>query len=498
MDQYELIRTGCRVYGKNISELSRMTGHSRNTIKKAIRGEPWGYKAREHQPFPVLGPYLSTITEWLVGDKDKPKKQRHTARRVYNRLLEEQGYPGSESTVRRYVRFARMDLGLDGSRAFIPCDPEAGYEAEVDWGTATALLAGVEVRLKFFCMRSKYSGKHFVRFYPCERQQVFFDAHIHAFSFFGGVFPVLIYDNLTTAVYKVLCGRNRIEQESFGKFRAYHNFEPRFCNPASGNEKGGVEGLVGFARRNYMVPVPEAASLEELNEKILARCVSYGSHKIDGRERTVHELYDEEKSHLLSLPEGVFSNVRTFGVRIDKYATVRVDKNRYSVPSRYAGFSANVSGYADRVEIFAGLKRIAVHERSYGNNKWILNPDHYLELIRERPMAFNSARPIRQWRQSWPDSLNTLLSRFCRAQGETKGIKDFINVLMFYRDYSVEAIERAVLQAVEKDISSSDGVRHLLVYAQSPQPAIAPLNAWPWPSLPPPDITVYAQLGGVQ
>ena len=165
MDQYEMIRTGCRVYGQNISEMARITGHSRNTIKKAIRGEPWGYKERAHQPFPVLDKYLTVIDGWLTGDKDKPKKQRHTARRVYNRLVEEHCYKGSESTVRRYVRFAKMSLGIDTLCAFIPCDPEAGHEGEVDWGTATAILAGEEIRLKFFCMRSKYSGKHFVRFY---------------------------------------------------------------------------------------------------------------------------------------------------------------------------------------------------------------------------------------------------------------------------------------------------------------------------------------------
>jgi len=241
MDQYEMIRTGCRVYGQNISEMARMTGHSRNTIKKAIRGEPWGYQERVHQPFPVLDKYLTVIDGWLMGDKDKPRKQRHTARRIYNRLVEEHGYKGSEPTVRRYVRFAKLSLGIGTSCAFIPCDPEAGREGEVDWGTATAILGGGEIRLKFFCMRSKYSGKHFVRFYFCERQQAFFDAHIHAFSFFGGIFPVVIYDNLSTAVEKVLRGRDRIEQEGFGKFRAYYSFDARFCNPDSGHEKGGLE-----------------------------------------------------------------------------------------------------------------------------------------------------------------------------------------------------------------------------------------------------------------
>ena len=136
MDQYELVRTGHRVYGRNISELARMTGHSRNTIKKAIRGEAWGYKERTHQPFPVLDGYLGIIDGWLEGDKDRPKKQRHTGRRVYNRLVEEHGYEGSESTVRRYVRFAKMRFGLDLPRAFVPCDPEAecnGYGRVCPW-----------------------------------------------------------------------------------------------------------------------------------------------------------------------------------------------------------------------------------------------------------------------------------------------------------------------------------------------------------------------------
>jgi hypothetical protein len=152
--------------------------------------------------------------------------------------------------------------------------------------------------------------------------------------------------------------------------------------------------------------------------------------------------------------------------------------------------------HADRLEIFIGAKRVATHERSCGNNKWIRSDHHYLELIEQRPMAFNSARPIRQWRKSWPQALNTLLERFCRGQGETKGIKDFIAVLMFYRDYAAGEIEAAVLLALENNISTSDGVRHLLSYPGDADTTIAPLVSWP--SLPPPNIAVYGQLGGVQ
>jgi transposase len=496
MDQYEFIRTAHRVYGKNISELSRMTGHSRNTVKKALTGEPCGYKEREQQPFPVLGPFLGTIDEWLQDDLSRPKKQRHTARRIYNRLVAEHGYTGGESTVRHYVRDAKARLGFTGTEAYIPGDPEAGYEAEVDWGTASAILGGKLTQLKIFCMRSKYSGKHFVRAYPCERQQAFFDAHLHAFQFFLGIFAVLIYDNLTAAVRKILQGRDRIEQETFGRFRAYHSFEARFTNANAGHEKGGVEGLVGFVRRNYLVPVPEAADLDELNEKLLLQCQSYGSHVIAGRTQPVETLYEQEKSHLLDLPKEAYTNELVRVGRVDKYSTVIIDKNRYSVPTSYAGRQVSVSLGVDKVSIHLKSRQLATHKRLYGNNKWQLDPDHYLDLLQKRPQAYHSARPIRQWRPSWPKELEKLQVRFCEVQGETKGIKDFITVLMFYRSFATEEVEAAVKLAMEKGISSSEGVRHLLHAANDVSQPTTTLAGWE--SLPATDVSQYGQLGDMQ
>lgn len=494
LDQYEFIRTAHRVYDQSISKIAKTTGHSRNTVKKALRGEPWGYKEREHQPFPALGDYLEIIDGWLEADKDKPRKQRHTARRIFNRLKEEYGFKGCEATVGRYIRIAKAKIGLDTPGAFIPCDPDVGREAEVDWGTAVAIIAGEEQRLKFFCMRSKYSGKHFVRFYPCERQQAFFDAHIRAFAFFGGIFPVLIYDNLTTAVRKVLHGKARIEQEEFTKFKAYCSFEARFCNPGAGHEKGGVEGLVGFARRNYMVPVPEAQSLEELNEKIFRQCAAWGGHKAAGRQATADELHEAEKTHLLPLPDEAFSNIKIQNSRADKYATVMADKNRYSVPSAYAGFKIKVLLHVDKIELFGSGKKLATHERVFGNNKWRLNPDHYLDLIKRRPQAFESARPIRQWRAAWPEELNALLESFKKSQGQTKGVKDFVSVLMYYRDYRADEIEAAAALAVENNISASQGVLHILLCSNERGNKIEPLPNWS--RLPAPDLSVYGQLGG--
>lgn len=495
MDQYELIRTAHRKYGKNISELSRMTGHSRNTIKKAIRGEAWGYKERTQQPFPVLAPYLSTIDKWLESDKKQEKKQRHTARRIYNRLISECGFKGGESTVRRYVRFSKIKLGLDSPGAFVPCDPGLGQEGEVDWGTAHGIINGKKIKLKFFCMRSKYSGKHFVRMYPCERQQAFFDGHVYAFSFFGGVFPVLIYDNLTTAVRKVLQGKKRLEQESYKKFRAYYSFESRFCTPGQGHEKGGVEGMVGFVRRNYMVPIPEAESLEELNEKLLDSCRQYGSHTISGREQSVDVLFSQEKQSLISLPQTPFCNIQVHAGKADKYSTVIVDKNRYSVPSRYAGYPVKVQAMVDRVDIYFGGKKIASHFRLFNNNKWSLHPDHYLELIQQRPQSFDFARPILQWKKQWPECLHNLLERFRNSLGQTGGTKDFLNVLMLYRDYDTDEVESAVALALEQGVSNSGGIRHILIYLNSPACIIPAVTGWEGSSVP--DLSRYDQLGGI-
>lgn len=494
VDQYEFIRTSYRVYGKKIKEIARETGHSKNTIKKILRGEYKGYKERDNQPFPVLEPYLEIIDGWLESDKENPKKQRHTAVRVYNRLKTEHGFKGAETTVRRYVREAKLRLGLNGQQAFIPSDPEAGIEAEVDWGRCQAIIGGKAITLKFFCMRSKFSGKHFVRCYPCERQQALFDGHIRAFSFFGGVFPILIYDNLSTAVQKIYMGKKRDLQESFHKFRAYYNFTPVFCNRGQGHEKGGVEGLVGYARRNYMVPIPKSDTLEQLNEQLLAACMAYGDNRIDGREHTVKELYEQEKRHLIALPDLPFSNLQTVSGKINKYATVVIDKNRYSTPTRYVNCKADVVLHVDRVEIFYANKKIASHDRMFSNNQWSLDPDHYLELIQQRPQAFYSARPIRQWRSSWPDCLERLLELFAKKQGETKGVKDFISVLMLYKEHDAKSIEVAIEKALDANTGSSDAVKHLLIKPHGQGADFGSLKNWQ--TLPPPDVSVYHQIGG--
>jgi hypothetical protein len=244
-----------------------------------------------------------------------------------------------------------------------------------------------------------------------------------------------------------------------------------------------------------MVPVPVADSLEDLNRKLLQACLAYGSHRIAGREHTVNELYEEEKEYLLSLPDIPFSNLKTAGAKVDKYATVVVDKNRYSVPAGYAYCKVNVVLHVGRVEVFYGSKKIASHDRLYGNNKWSLLPEHYLELIQQRPQAFESARVIRQWRPSWPFCLERLLDTCCQKQGHTKGIKDFISVLMLYKDHAARDIESAVETALSSGAGSSEAVEHILIHKEiDDEQSFSALDNWQ--TLPPPDVSVYGQIGG--
>ncbi|WP_029165579.1 IS21 family transposase [Aminiphilus circumscriptus] len=494
VDQYEYIRTAHRVYGKNVSEIARETGHSRNTVKKVLRGEFTGYSPRKIQPSPVLGPYHEIIYRWLKEDIESPKKQRHTAKRIYTRLVSEYGFTGSETTVRRHVSSVKRSLGLKSSEAFVPLEPSPRGEAEVDWGSATVFLGGEAVRVKIFCMRSKYSGNPFVRLYPCERQQAFFDGLSRGFLYYGGVFPVMIFDNLTAAVEKVLLGKERKEQASFVRFRSWYTFESRFCSPGRGNEKGGVEGLVGFARRNFLVPLPRGESLESINDRLLEECIAYGSHRMTGREGSIRELHDAEKRILIPLPRHPYGNEQTVSVKADKYATVMVDKNRYSVPAAYAGRPLRALLTVDEVALYSGEKRLAVHGRKYGNNHWVLEADHYLELLRERPGAFRDARPLSEWKKTWSDSLNSLLEQFQARQGENRGIKEFIDVLLLARRYGQKRVEAAASQALKNGLSDAAGIRHLLESAERQEETPTSLESERWTVLPAADVSVYSVL----
>ena len=470
MDQYELIRTAHRVYKKSIRQIARETGHHRKTIRKVIAGMEPAYRRQQKPVCPVMEPWGKVVENWLEEDLKQPSKQRHTSRRIYRRLVEEYGFKGAESTVRRWVQDSRRRLGVGRSEAVIPLDPEVAREAEVDWGTGMVRMEGESRTIKYFCFRSRYSGKIFVRAYPWERQEMFFDGHIRAFAHFQGVFPTLVYDNLRVAVKQILCGKSRVEQDRFVAFRSYYTFQSRFCNPERGREKGGVEGLVGYVRRNFLVPIPEVKDFEELNVRLLGQCERHSQNRIGGREdeRTIQQRAEAEQARLLPLPERPFENRKVIPVRISRYQTAQIDRNRYSVPTAYVGRQCWAEVGCERVWVYADDRQIASHRRLFGNSRWQVDPLHYLELIRQRVGAFDSARPIRQWRPQWPEAYEAMLSGLRQRRGDNPGTREFVQILQLHQQWPAERVQAAIEEALQFQVYSFEAVKHLLLRQESP------------------------------
>ena len=288
-------------------------------------------------------------------------------------------------------------------------------------------------------------------------------------------------------------GKRRIEQKNFDSFHSYYNFDSRFCNVGKGHEKGGVEGLVKFARRNFMVPIPNAKNYEELNNQLLSDCIAYGNHVISGKTNSVNELFEMEKKHLIELPLVPFENIQILDPKVDKFSTILVDKNHYSVPCNYAGFKVKVQLEYDKVHVYYNSKHIAKHKRVFDVNNWKLKPEHFLKVLQRKPGAFLSSKVIREWRPKWPDCLEKLLSCMKKNYSESGAIKEFISVLMLYQDYSKEDVEAAVELSLENNVKSCEGVKHILLHMKGSK-RIDPLPNWP--STIKADVKIYDELGG--
>ena len=368
MVQIEYIRWLYYQQHESVRAIARKLGHSRKTVRKILALED----PREHKyprglskPRPVMGPVEHIIETWLREDEGKPRKQRHTARRIYQRLKEEYGFQGSEVSVRRAVRLMKQRIGEKEKTAYIPLEFVLGEAAQCDWGEAWVVLGGQLTKVHIFCMRLCASRAIFARAYLHQRQEAFFEGHRLAFEFFGGVPKRVIYDNLKTAVRKVLEGTRREEQEAFVALRSHYVFAADFINVRRANENGRVENGVGFIRRNFFVPVPEFGSLDELNAYLLRACLQYAQeNKVPGLDVTVISLWEEEKKALLPLPSRPFACCRTVHVKSDRYARVCFETNYYFVPTIFADSLLILRAYVDRVEVWRGSdEMIARHTR---------------------------------------------------------------------------------------------------------------------------------------
>lgn len=413
---------------------------------------------------PKLGPAVGFIDGILEADRKAPRKQRHTAHRIWARLRKEMPeLEIAECTVRRYVRQKKHELGLAGKETFVLQSYHWGGEAQVDWYEAWAEVGGERQQVYVFCMRSMASGGSFHRAYPHASQQAFLEGHELAFRHFGGVFALLRFDNLKSAVKKILRGHQREETTRFIAFRSHWGFQSEFCNPARGNEKGGVEEEGGYFRRNHLVPLPAARDLEHLNELLLEGCKEEEQRVIAGRSQTIGAAMAIEREYLLPLAEEGFDLAAVSFPTVNGSGCVNVLTNFYSTPLA-AGTEVEAKAHAAYVEIWHEGKCVARHERCFGRQQKILELEHYLDVLVKKPGALAGSMALEQWRQQgrWPESFDRFWANLRERRGKAEGTRAMIEVLLLGREHGYDRLRQAVEQALAVGGSDVALIRYLL------------------------------------
>lgn len=375
---------------------ARLLGISRNTVKKYWEGNavPWDKQEYERDPSVLTPEVIRFINSCLDEDAQSHiRKQRHTARRIYTRQVEECGYIGSESSIRKAVH--RIKSERDAAETYVPLRFVPGSAMQIDWGEATIYLGNERTTVNLFCARLCYSCAPFVIAYHRQNLESFLDALTRAIQYYGGVPRRVIFDNARVAV-KSGFGAHATAQDDYAQLAAHYGFEAVFCNPASGNEKGLVENLVGYIRRNVCVPLPRVETLDMLNGKLLEQCARYLDHRIEGRSAHVGEMLAEEQRELHPVPRYILDTSKKFYPVVGRYSTVIVETNQYSVPCGYRGQSATVKAYPNHIEIWINGHLVATHIRLYGRKQESLNIQHYLPILAQKGRAIRFARPVQK------------------------------------------------------------------------------------------------------
>jgi transposase len=452
VELFEQIRRDRDRDGLSIRALAEKHGVHRRTVRQALESAVPPVKRRpQSRPAPKLGEFRGLIDEWLIADQLEPRKQRHTAKRIWQRLLDEHGVEVGETTVRDHVRKRRRELGLTVGQVFIPQVHAPARTVEVDWGEAEVELGGARTKVHLFHMRSCFSGAAFTMASPVETQQAFLEGHALAFDWFGGVFAEVRYDNLGSAVKKVLRGRKRVETDRFIAMRSHYLFDSIFTTPGieGAHEKGGVEGEVGRFRRNHLVPVPAVGSISQLNLLLADACERDLGRQILGRPVTVAEQLAAERPLLRALP-AAFDATETSTVRVDAKALVTVRQNKYSVPVALAGLRVTAAIGATEIRVLHRDHEVARHERLHGKYGTRAVLDHYLELLARKPGGLARSLPLAQERDrgNWPVTFDELWSALRARWGESEADRQMVDVLMLCREHGPATVELAVRGAL--------------------------------------------------
>src|SRR5450759_436587 len=469
---YGRIRRAVLVEGRSQRSVARDFGLARVTVRKMLGYSiPPGYRRKEPPKRPKLGPWVGVIDTILEEDQSKPAKQRHTAQRIFDRLRAEHGFTGGYTIVKDYVRAAT----LRHREVFVPLVHAAGT-AQADFGEALVIVGGEQRKAHYLTIDLPHSDDCFVMAFPAEPTEAFLEGHVQAFAYFGGVPTSILYDNTKLAVARILDDGTRQKTRAFSELQSHYLFAEKFGRPAKGNDKGKVEGLVGYARRNFMVPVPRVASWEELNAQLREQGVQRRERKLWGHKQTIAERFILDREKLLPLPPAPLEACEKRTTRVSSQALVRYETNDYSVPVEYGHRQVLVKAFVWEVVIGCSSEVIARHSRSYGREEMIFNPLHYLALLEQKTNALDQAAPLQGW-QLPGEFLE--LRRQMEARLGKRGRREYVQVLRLLETFSMAEVVAGVRQALRLPAISSDAIKHLVLCAIEQRPPRLDLENYP-------------------
>jgi hypothetical protein len=296
--------------------------------------------------------------------------------------------------------------------------------------------------------------------FPAETTEAFLEGHVRAFAYFGSVPTQILYENTKIAVTKILGGEERQRTRSFSELQSYYLFADKFGRPAKGNDKGKVEGLVGYARRNFMVPIPRVSSWEELNAHLEEQCRKRRERRLRGHTETIGERFVRDRAAMLPLPAADYEACEKIAARVSSLSLVRYRGNDYSVPTQYGHRQVWVKGYVHEVVIACASEVLARHQRSYEREAVVFDPLHYLALLEQKTRALDQAAPLVGWQL--PECF-AQLRRLLEARLKKHGSREYVQVLRLLETFALSEVTLAIEDALRLGTISFDAVRHLLL-----------------------------------
>jgi transposase len=434
--------------------------------------EPPGYRRTAPIHRPKLDPFTDQIDQWLLDDKSRHRKQRHTAKRVFDRLRDECGFTGGYTIVKDYIREQKRG----GQEMFVPLSHRPGH-AQADFGEARAIIAGALQKVFFFALDLPHSDACYIRAYHRANTEAWLDGHVHAFAFFGGVPRSIVYDNDRCLVAKIMPDGTRKRTDRFSAMLSHYVIKDRYGRPGKGNDKGKVEGLVGYARRNFMVPTPRFDGLEDFNDYLEQQCRRRQSDVLRGQTESIAQRLVRDLDAMSALPAAPFEACDQRSGRVTSTSAVRYKSNDYSVPVRYGHQEVWIKGFVDKVVIGHKTEVIASHPRSYGAADIIFNPIHYLPLIERKINAFDQAAPLQDW--ELPKAFMAL-QRVLEGRSGKTGKREYVQVLRLLERFDMEIVHGAIKDALLRRAISFDAVRHLVLCRVERRPARLDLSIYPF------------------